>query len=534
MRFFKFLIRSKGESMGRLRIQKAIFGFLICGALLAYEENLHAQGNILKYACAQTGVKTLDPHVATFGHEFLIVSTLFNGLVRFKPGNTRLEQIEPDLAESWKVSPDGTEWNFILKKGVQWHKGYGEFTAGDVKFSVERVLDPKTTSPFKTNFENIKEVAVLNPYQVKMFLKKPDPAFLLKLIGVRQGVILSQKAVTALKENFGLNPVGSGPFVFKRYVPKDRVEVTANRDYFRAGEKAKIDGINFIFITEEASMTLGLQKGEFHIGSEIDTKEFITRMKNAGLQVETIGIGAAVMLQMNMAQKPFDDLRVRKAIMHGVNKRELAEALYGPAGKVWNTVVPIGYFGHSDHVPQYEYDINKSKKYLAEAGYPNGLEIPMQMSVSPLYIKPMIILQDQLNRVGIKVNLKQVEHPTYHANIRKDVNPLVLYSGMREPDADPWLTQFFHSSNFPPGTNFSHYKAADALIDQARAEMDLKKRSDLYVRIQRMILEDAAALPLYIRLASLARQPYVKYNYPLENSITFHEDRLEYLTIEKK
>lgn len=518
----------------RFNKRMAILVFIVIVGLVFSPEILYAQSNILKYASAETGIKTMDPHVSTFGFEYMMISTMFNGLVRFKPGNTDLEQIEPDLAQSWKVSADGTEWTFILRKGVKWHKGYGEFTASDVKFSIERVIDPKTASPFKINFANIKDVTIVDPYTVKIILKKPDPAFLLKVVGARQGVIVPQKAVMDLKDKYGLNPVGSGPFEFKRYISKYRVELIANKEYFREKERPKVDGIDFIFVTEEASMVLGLQKKEFHIGAGIDTKEFVTRMRNAGLHVETIGLGGAAMLQMNVTQKPFDDIRVRKAIMHGINKRELTEALYGDAGKIWDAVVPIGYFGYSEDVPRYEYDIAKAKKYLVDAGYPNGFDLDLQISVIPSYLKPMIVIQEQLKKIGVRVNLKQVEHPAYHANIRKDVNPLVFYSGLREPDADPWLTQFFHSANVPPGTNFSHYKAADMLIDQARVEMNLKKRKELYTKIQKIILEDAATLPLFIRLSALARQPYVKYNYEIKNTMTFHEDRMEYITIEKK
>jgi len=517
-------------------INNAIRGivFFLAGFFLFFipPGDLYAEGKVLRYALSKITPRTIDPHMSTHGYEFLMYSTMFNGLVRFKPGTTDIDLIEPDLAESWRVSADGTQWTFNLRKGVKWHKGYGDFTAEDVKFSIERVRDPKTASPWKESFVDIKEVIVSDPDTVKIILKKPSPTFILNLVGVRSGCIVPKKAVTELKDSYGLNPVGTGPFEFKRYVSKERVEVVPNKEYFREKERPKIDGIHFIFVSEESSMVLGLMKKDFDLGAGIDRKDFVLQMQKAGLRVQTIGPGAAVLLFMDPNHKPFDDIRVRKAIMHGINNEELTEALYGPGGKVWNTAVPVGYFGYSEDVPQYKYDIGKAKKYLADAGYPKGIEVTTQASIHPVYLPPMIIIQEQLKKIGVNLNLKQVEHATYHSNIRKGINPLVLYSCVRPPDADIFLTEFFHSTNIP-GTNFSSYKKADALIEKARSEMNSKKRKADYIEIQRMIMEDAVAKPLYIRLYSPVRQPYIKYNYEIVNTLTYHEDHLEFVTIEK-
>src|SRR3989475_10747758 len=160
---------------------------------------------------------TLDPHASTLGQSQATARFLFRGLTRFaiKDGEVTTAEVEPDLAESWTLSPEGTIWTFKLKKGVQLHKGFGEMTAEDVKFSFERQINRGPGLRFGVNLEVIKSIEVVDPYTVQIALKSFDPIFLLRMVGYQQGYIISKKAAEKYGEQFKWNPVGTGPFYFE-------------------------------------------------------------------------------------------------------------------------------------------------------------------------------------------------------------------------------------------------------------------------------------------------------------------------------
>jgi peptide/nickel transport system substrate-binding protein len=161
---------------------------------------------------------TLDPHGSTLGQSQAISRFMFRGLTRFaiKDGKVTTAEVEPDLAESWTVSPDGTLFTFKLRKGVQFHKGYGEMTAEDVKFSFERQIKRAPGTRFTEILEPIKGIEIIDPHTVQIQLKSFDPIFLLRMVGYQQGYIVSKKAVEKSPDQFKWNPVGTGPFYFER------------------------------------------------------------------------------------------------------------------------------------------------------------------------------------------------------------------------------------------------------------------------------------------------------------------------------
>ena len=194
----------------------------------------HAQRKILNIGHKEP--ETMDPYTTLLGFNQSIVRLVYRGLVRFKitPDNkVTTAEVEPDMAESWAMNDDGTVWTFKLRKGVKWHKGFGDFTAEDVKFSIERVQDRNLQgNKFAKNLEIIKEVKVLDDYTVQMTLTNFDPVFLLGLVGYQQGYIVSKKAVTQYGDDYAWNSVGTGPFYFDRHMPREKVVLKAHRDYY--------------------------------------------------------------------------------------------------------------------------------------------------------------------------------------------------------------------------------------------------------------------------------------------------------------
>jgi peptide/nickel transport system substrate-binding protein len=199
--------------------------------------------------------------------------------------------------------------------------------------------------------------------------------------------------------------------------------------------------------------------------------------------------------------------------------------------------VPNGYLGQTNDVPTYPYDPEKAKALLAEAAYPNGLKLSVIITKNEALLRPMQVIQEQLRRVGITVDLNVVEHTAFHEAIRKNLNSLVLYGAARFPVADAYLTQFYHSASIvgtPTAvTNFSHCKVADAEIDAARSETNPARQKEQWVTAQRKIMGDVCAVPLFEQLQVWARRDTIDYGFPLEGSMSLGPIFTEASTIAK-
>jgi peptide/nickel transport system substrate-binding protein len=459
--------------------------------------------------------ETLDPHTSILGQTQAIKRFMYRGLTRFaiKDGKVTTSEVEPDLAESWTLSPEGTVWTFKLKKGVQFHKGFGELTADDVKFSFERQINRAPGTRFGVNLEVIKSIEVVDPHTVQIVLKSFDPIFLLRMVGYQQGYIVSKKAVEKHGEQFKWNPVGTGPFYFDRHSPREKIVLKAFDKYH--GGRPQIDEVHWFDVPEDATKLIGLEKGTFDLlYPEAVTADFADQVKKMSAVIDRRGPGGQERFYINMTKAPFDDIRVRKAFMHAIDRKAIKETMYpGGLARVAISCIPPGYFGH---IPMEfpEYNPELAKKLLAEAGHPNGFTIKNYfISKSFFYPKVLTLTQEQLKKVGINVELQVVEHATYHENIRKNLNPFVLYGGTRITDADPWLSLFFDSKEIPDpasgnkGTNFAHYRGMDDLLAAGRIERDVKKRAAIYHETQKRMQRDLVCLPISDVPGQWARNP---------------------------
>jgi len=497
-----------------------------------------AEKQILYYASAGRDIRAIDPAFGTSSNELFIIYSMFNALVRYPPGNEGdLRAIEPDLANSWDVAKDGKVWTFHLRKGVKFHKGFGELTAEDVKFTFERM---KTEgAPWAKNYKNFKDIKIINEYTVQFTLKEVDPFFLTKLVNYHGGFIISKKAREKLGKAFKTEPVGTGPFQVKEYRPKDRYILERHDEYWRG--KPILEKVVVPFMSDISSLSMALQKGSIHMArGKTDDMWIKSIKKKTDLIVDTrFQLGTANWLHINMKRKPFDDLRVRKALAYATNRVEFIQ-LFGPS--VTDPLylnVPAFAFGalKKDDVPKaliYKFNPEKAKQLLKEAGYDKGFTVKTIVSELSVYMKAMVLLQEQWRRVGVNIELETVDHTTYHAKIRKDLSPLVLYSATRTPIAGVYLTQWYHSDSIVGKktaiTNFSHYGEVDvdgdgdltdnnidSLIDQAATEVDPEKQKLLYAEAQLRLLKDLPAIPIRIYYNVFVRQPYIDLGYkPLQ------------------
>lgn len=485
-----------------LRLGIAVLALLVASAMLQPAPAEAARKKVLKIAHKEQ--ETLDPHRSILGQSQSIYRYMYRGLARFAivDGKVTTSQVAPDLAESWTTSDDGLVWTFKLRKGVQFHKGYGEFTADDVKYSFERQLQRKPGMRFAKNLDVIKEIKVLDKYTVEITLKQFDPVFPLRMVGYQQGYIISKKAAEEIgHDEFGWNPVGSGPFQFHKHLPREKVIFRAHKKYWEG--RPQIDEIQWFDVPEDATKMIGLEKGTFDIVVPNVTPDIVDQAASIGAVLDKRGPGGQYRFYYNVTKPPFDKLKVRQAFQHAVDRQAIVDTLYTKGlGVLASSCLPPGYFGHKKmELP--DYNPEKAKKLLAEAGFPNGITIKNYfVTRSYGYPKVMVLVQEQFKQAGIKLEIQSVEHPTYHKNIRANLNPFVLYGGTRLTDGDVMLSLFFHSDEAPDpktgnkGTNFGHYSGIDDLLEKGRRTKDQAAREKIYFEAQDRILADAVCLPI--------------------------------------
>jgi peptide/nickel transport system substrate-binding protein len=525
--------------MGTLVIVMVLF--VASGSEVRAVEKL-AQKQVLTIAFDAGDLKTLDPHFAAATADRAVVDMMFNGLVRFPPGNQ--VGFEPDLAESWKVSADGKVWTFILKKGVFFHpfpgnaEGY-EMTSEDVVYSLKRAANSQT-SAYAGEYTGL-DVKATDPNTVAVSLEKPmsETLFLAKVANYAGGFIVCRKAIELQGNDwFKTHPVGTGPFVFKTYEPQQNVTLAQNGKFFRG--KPTLEEVVVRFIPSVSSREFALRTGELDIIEGLKEEQWVEKIATfPQVSVKAFGPCEVQMLNFNLTKKPFDDIRVRKAFSYAVSREEVA----GFMGK--SLAVPIYSAALAPPAPGaltkemaekagvvYENNVEKAKQLLAEAGYPNGLETEVTISeYESSYRKPMITIQAQVKKAGIDMKLKVVEHSSFHSLIRQDASPIVYYASWR-PNVDVFLTRFYHAdsavvSGKKPDTNFSHYgmvdangdgkiDSIDALIENARWELDSKKQDQLWEEAQIQLLKDVAVLPVIRLKYVFPMKSYVELGNPLE------------------
>ncbi len=354
-------------------------------------------------------VGVLDP-ARIFGIENQTVAGhIYNGLVKYDQATNK---IMPDLAREWTVSPDGTEYTFKLRDGVTWHKGHGELTADDVKFSLERVLDPETKSRYAGQLAGVTAVEAVDKLTVKVKLDKPNAGLLNKLTAFNQGWIVSRKAVTEIGDkNYQMQPIGTGPFMFEKWTPGNQVTVTANPDYFEGAPK--IAGVAFKLIKDETAAAIALENGEIDIFFALQQPVIIDRLKNAkGVTVQDRPANHTINLVLNTSKKPLDNVKVRQAIAYGVNREGLIKGYFKGTKAMGHSVLTSSFPEYTEDLPQYPHDPEKAKALLAESGV-GAFELELvSVGLSP-YDQLIIPVASDLNKIGIDTKITILERGAY-------------------------------------------------------------------------------------------------------------------------
>jgi peptide/nickel transport system substrate-binding protein len=479
---------------------------------------------ILVHATNAGDKATFDPHLASGTQDRTVVDMVFNGLLRFKPGDASV--IEPDLAleipEPVEES-DGTQsWTFTLRTDAICQQSSATeaypLTAADVVFSLQKAANPDTSGVAGT-YEGFTFEAV-DDATVKVIAPSPISAavFMPKFTNYAGGYIVCQQAYEALgADGFANEPVGTGPFKFSAYTPQTSTVLVANDDYFRGAPK--LAGVEVRYIADNTARELGLQSGELHVANGLPEAQFVDRINQEGaLVADVFGVGEAVWLNLDVTNEYLQDPRVREAIILAVSQENHVALAGAPVGQPIYSVVPTGLVEGSLTQEEaeaagvlYTQDLDRARQLLSDAGYADGFTLNLVTSEQAAYLTQYTVLQEELAQIGIDVEVEVVQHAVMHEQIRAGSNAITIYIAYR-PSADTYLTLFFTSAGGT--TNFSKFQLDDQ-VDAARAEMDTDAQIEAWKQINIEILQNFAGYGLMYTNQVYVRQPSVDYGHEL-------------------
>ena len=433
-----------------------------------------------------------------------IALNIYNGLVKY---DEKTNDIKPDLSTGWKITNGGKTYTFSLRKGVKFHKGFGKFTSEDVKYSYMRVKDPKTASAYAGEFKNVTKMETMGPYKIRFTLKQPFN-FLHK-VAINQGHIVKKGAVEKFGKDYALNPIGTGPFMWDKWVQGSEIHLVANKDYF--GGAPKFDRVIFRVIKEETAAEIALINGEIDIFWALQSPDVSDRLrKESGITVLDRPANHTINFVLNSTYKPLANKSVRQAIAYGVNRKSMIEDYFKGTKGMASGVLTKNFPEFSGNVKKYPYDPKKAKALLKKAGYPNGFDLDViGISLRPYNEIPVMIAED-LKKIGIRTKIVMIERSAYGQARNKGDIQTALTGIVGPPDADHPLWALYHTQNFPPGKNTARYNKVDKLLESAQVEQNPKKRMLLYEKIQQIAAEDVPVLPLYEDRLFMAYRDNVK------------------------
>ena len=457
------------------------------------------------------GTNCLDPAFQTGLPDSNNLVNIYNGVVTHKPGS--LTEVDPDLAERWTVSADGLVYTFYLRSGVQWQGGYGEFTAEDVKYSWDRMLNPETKTTGATVLKVISSIEVVDKYTVRVTLKAPNPPFLINIANTVGALIVNKKAIEERGTEYCLKPIGTGPYQVSKAETNGTVVLQVFDKYF--GAKPAIDEVEMRVIPEESVAVMALKSGEIDyaiVREPINIASLLKAAPEVVVNGDQQYTASTYALWLNNTRKPFDDVRVRRALTHAIDRDTLArEATEGLATKRADSPVPPSLLGYTEDVTKYDYDPEKAKALLAEAGYPNGFKITVDSMNTAFNPVMLTIVQSYWKKVGVDLEISYLDRAAIRQHQAEGSYDITVSNPTRAEVG--LILDYYKCGNFPPGPNFNLYKAPDdickLMIDQA-TEIDQQKRVEMVTKIQQQITNDCPNVLLWYVAEVTAARSYVK------------------------
>jgi len=425
----------------------------------------------------------LDPQKVPAASSARIYSLVYSSLTKMDANFN----LKPDLAKSWEISQDGKTVTFHLRQGVKFHNGR-EFTSDDVKYSYERILDPKTASIAASYFKSIDSIETPDKYTVVFKLKNPDSALLANTSSPFASIVPKEV------KDLNTEAVGTGPYKLDKIVEGQYVLLKKNPDYYVKG-LPKANSIKFLIMKDEAQRTAAIRAGKVDIASiSADTAKILSKAKNVSvkeyqsLEYSYLGI--------NVNKKPFNDPKVRQAISYAVDRNEIIKTVWKGKAKLTGPIAPAQdkWALDTSEYPSYQHNVEKAKELLKEAGYPNGFKTTIETaSTYPDMIETAQILQQQLKAVGIDAQINQLEWGNYVELWSSKKMDLMVGRNTSGTDPDRSLRFFFATDGSANVWNYSN-KDYDKLVEQGLQVSDDNQRKELYDQAQKLLVNDSPNL----------------------------------------
>lgn len=511
--------RRTGKIIIPLVFATVVFLLLTASHRLGVAE--HIRGGTEPHPCGDAFVigeigdaRTLVPILASDSPSSHIVSLVFNGLVKY---NKKVE-LTGDLAERWDVEDDGLTIVFHLREGVKWHDGH-PFTAQDVKFTYESIMDPNVPTPYSGDFRMIKSVFVVGDYTVKVTYKEPfAPGLSSWIMPIMPKHILEGENL--LTAEFARNPVGTGPYKFRRWKAGERIDLVSNHEYFE--HKPYINRYIYRVIPDTATMFLELETlGIDSMGltplqytRQTETDFFKRRFQK--FRYPSFGY---TYMAYNLKDEKFKDIKVRRALNYAVDKKELIDGVLLGQGRICTGQFVPESWAFNENVKPYPFDPEKAKALLAEAGWQDrdadgwldkkGKRFEFTVLTNhgnDMRRMAAEIIQKRLGDIGIKMNIRILEWAVFINEFvnKKRFEAIIMGWGLgREPDC----FDIFHSSKTKPGEfNFITYSnpEIDRLLIEGRRTFDIEERKKIYREIHRILYADQPYMFLYVPDALVA------------------------------
>ncbi len=414
-------------------------------------------------------------------------------------------ELQPGLAESWDAVEDDI-WEFKLREGVKFHDG-SDFNAEVVKANIERVLDEDVASPVAFLYTMIEEVEVVDDYTVRFkteFPFAPLPAHLAHRGGSMVSLDVIEEDYAAMEDGkepgsvVNKNPVGTSYFKFDEWTPGEQVRLVKNEDYW--GDNALLDSVTFKVVEEDLTRVAELETEDAHISDPLSPSDVDQVENTEGLFVHKQPSVSLSYVGFNMEKEPFDDPKVRQAINMAIDKDQIIDGIYDGVGIPATGPLAPDVLGYDESVDGLEYDPDKAKELLKEAGYEDGFKTTLWTNDQRERVDMATNIQAQLEEFGIEVEIETLEWGSYLEQTAEGKHDMfVLGWSTVTGDADYALYPLFHSENVgdPGNRTFTKDDDLDKILEDARQESDPDQRLGLYKEAQEMLADIAPMLYIH-------------------------------------